>query len=353
VQAFVDRDARAYFYFRRRGSPRVRLPGLPWSPQFMAAYQRALDQSKPLASKRGTIADAVDRYLPDDHVHNKWARSTRMNRRRILLKYASGHGHKQIMELTTIEVKETLAAMPKRGAAEDLLKALRPLMKWCLDQGIIKTDPTVGVRMSRRKTDGYHTWTEDEIAQFEAHHPIGSKPRLAFALLLHTAQRRGDVIRMGRQHIRDGVLHVKQQKTGAGLAIPVLPELQAIIDATPSEHLTFIVSALGKPFHRGSFSNWFRAQCDAAGLPKGCSAHGLRKAACRRLAEAGCTVHQIAAISGHVTLEEVQRYTKAADQARLARSAMATVIKARPEVSKPEPTLTPARLTGRRDSKKS
>src|SRR5262249_37382748 len=142
-------------------------------------------------------------------------------------------------------------------------------------------------------------------------------------------------------------------KTGAELAIPVLPDLREIIDATPSEHLTFIVSALGKPFHRGSFSNWFRAQCDAAGLPKGCSAHGLRKAACRRLAEAGCTVHQIAAISGHVTLEEVQRYTKAADQARLARSAMATVIKARPEVSKSGATLTPARLTGRRDSENS
>jgi integrase len=140
--------------------------------------------------------------------------------------------------------------------------------------------------------------------------------------------------RMGRQHIRDGVLHVKQRKTGAELAIPVLPELREILEATPSEHLTFIVSALGKPFHPGAFSNWFRAQCDAAGLPKGCSAHGLRKASCRRLAEYGCTVHQIAAISGHVTLEEVQRYTKAADQARLARSAMATVIKARPKVSR-------------------
>jgi integrase len=203
-------------------------------------------------------------------------------------------------------------------------------MRWCVAQGLIKTDPTVGIRMPRRKTDGFHTWSEDEIAQFEAHHPIGSKPRLAFA----SAQRRGDVIRMGRQHIRDGILHVKQQKTGAELAIPVHPDLREILEATPSEHLTFIVSALGKPFHPGAFSNWFRDQCDAAGLPKGCSAHGLRKAACRRLAEAGCTVHQIAAISGHVTLEEVQRYTKAADQARLARSAMATVIKTRPKVSK-------------------
>jgi hypothetical protein len=70
------------------------------------------------------------------------------------------------------------------------------------------------------------------------------------------------------------------------------------------------------------FGNWFRDQCNEAGLPKHCSAHGLRKAACRRLAEAGCTAHQIAAISGHASLREVERYTKAVDQARLAKDAI-------------------------------
>src|SRR5262249_15088138 len=382
VQAFVG-DGRAYHYFRRRGSARVRLPGLPWSPEFMAAYQRALEQ----ADKRGSgtvpsltpgaagarfsipgpkfthlvdeeaspediaayqralerlvthppdaiITHVVDMYVDwEPFVAHRLAPITRKKRRRILRNYARDHGHKPIASVTTDELTRMLTPMTP-GTREDFVKAIRPLMKWCREQGLIKSDPTVGIRMPRRKTDGFPTWSEDEIAQFEAHHPIGTKPRLAFALLLYTAQRRGDVIRMGRQHIRDGVLHVKQQKTGAELAIPVHPELREILDATPSEHLTFIVSALGKPFHPGAFSNWFREQCDAAGLPKGRSAHGLRKAACRRLAEAGCTVHQIAAISGHVTLEEVQRYTKAADQARLARSAMATVIKARPKVSK-------------------
>jgi integrase len=374
VQAFVDRDGRAYYYFRRRGSALVRLPSLPWSPEFMAAYQRALEQPD---SRLDTLApgarfsipgpkfthlvegspeyiaayqralerlvthppDAiithvVDMYIDwEPFVAHGLAPVTRTKRRRILRNYAREHGHKPIASVTTDDLTQTFAAMTP-GTREDFVKAIRPLMKWCREQGLIKTDPTVGIRMRRRRTDGFHTWTEDEIAQFEAHHPIGTKPRLALALLLYTAQRRGDVIRLGRQHIRDGVLHIKQRKTGAELAIPVHPDLREILEATPSEHLTFIVSALGKPFHPGAFSNWFGAACDAAGLPKGCSAHGLRKAACRRLAEAGCTVHQIAAISGHVTLEEVQRYTKAADQARLARSAMATVIKARPKVSK-------------------
>jgi integrase len=91
--------------------------------------------------------------------------------------------------------------------------------------------------------DGHHTWSEDEIAAFEAHHPIGSKARLALALGLYTAQRRGDVVRMGRQHIRNGELMVRQSKTGTPLLIPVLPELAAIIDATPTGHLTLLVTA--------------------------------------------------------------------------------------------------------------
>src|SRR5262249_17915035 len=98
--------------------------------------------------------------------------------------------------------------------------------------------------------------------------------------------------------------------------------------ATPSEHLTFLVTATGKPYSPNHFSETFREWCDTAGLPKRCSAHGLRKAACRRLAEAGCSEKQIAAISGHASLDEVARYTKAEDKARLARDAMAQMVKA-------------------------
>jgi integrase len=116
---------------------------------------------------------------------------------------------------------------------------------------------------------------------------------------------------------------VRQSKTGAVLQIPVHAELRAVIDATPGEHLTFVTTKTGKPYSGNDFSEQFRAWCDAAELPKTCSPHGLRKAACRRLAEAGCSANEIAAISGHATLSEVQRYTKAADQARMARNAMA------------------------------
>ena len=194
-------------------------------------------------------------------------------------------------------------------------------MQFGIGTRLIATDPTAGIKNLSGKTDGFRTWNEDDIAAFEARHPIGTRERLALALLVYTAQRRGDVVRMGRQHIRNAtaMIDVKQQKTGTKLAIPIHPDLQAVLDATPSGHLTFLTTAFGKPFAAAGFTNWFREACNAAGLPRGTSAHGLRKAACRRLAEAGCSANVIAAISGHKSLREVERYTIAANQERMAR----------------------------------
>ena len=139
------------------------------------------------------------------------------------------------------------------------------------------------------------------------------------------------MIRMGAQHIRNGALYVKQEKTGTELIIPLHPSLAAIIAAAPRDHLTFVTTRLGGPFQGSAFSRWFRERCDEARLPH-CSAHGLRKAAARRLAEAGCTAHEIGAITGHASLTELVRYTRAADQRRLAESAMT---KTRTSVGKP------------------
>jgi integrase len=207
-------------------------------------------------------------------------------------------------------------------AARSWLKSFRHFIQWCLDRKLASVDPTFGIRVKAPKSDGHHTWSEDEIAQFEAHWPIGSKPRLALALALFTAQRRGDIIKLGRQHIRDNVLTMRQKKTGATLAIPVHHELAKIIAATPIGHLTFLTTKNGNAYGPDHFSDQFRVWSDAAELPQRCVFHGLRKAACTRLADAGCTAHEIAAISGHRSLREVERYTKAADQARLARTAM-------------------------------
>jgi integrase len=212
----------------------------------------------------------------------------------------------------------------KPFAARNWLKAIRALCQFCVTQELCSVDVTQGIKLPKVKSDGHHTWTEQEIARYEATHPVGTKARLAIALLIYTAQRRGDVIRMGRQHIRDGVLIVRQQKTGVTLAIPVHSDLQHVLDATPGEHLTFLTTRSG-PYMGNNFSKQFRAWCSEAELPARCTVHGLRKAACRRLAEAGCSANEIAAISGHATLREIARYTRAVDQEKMAHHAMARV----------------------------
>jgi integrase len=326
VQAFVDRKTGAVFrYFRRPGFPRVRLPGLPGSREFNEAYQAALEgpyvEIGAKRSKPGSVSMVVAAYFGSNDFSGL-AAGTRAMRRQILERFREAHGDKPIALLPSKFVALTLSQM-KPFAAHNWLKALRGLMAYAVKLQIREDDPTRGVKLARVKSDGVHTWTEGEIEQYAAVHPIGSKARLALALGIYTGQRRGDAIRMGRQHIRDGVLSVRQDKTGVELAIPVHADLAAIIAATPGEHLTFLVSKRGTVYTGNAFTRMFHTWCAEAGLPEACSFHGLRKAACRRLAEAGASTNEIAAISGHASLREVERYTKAADQARMARNAMA------------------------------
>jgi integrase len=134
------------------------------------------------------------------------------------------------------------------------------------------------------------------------------------------------VVCFGKQNImqntKNGVLIFRQKKTGTRLEIPVHRELAKIIAASSTGDLTLLVTNRGRAFSGNGFNDAFRDWCNEAGLPTTCVFHGLRKAALTRLAEAGCTVHEIQAISGHKNLKEVEHYTRAVDQARLARAAM-------------------------------
>jgi integrase len=326
IQQWVDREGRVHRYFRRPGYPRVPLPGLPGSAEFMDAYRAALDGPQlgigvAKRSKPGSVSMAIAAYYgaPD---FTTLAPGTKTVRRAILERFRHEHGDKPIALLPQKFIAVMLSKM-KPHAARNWLKALRGLLQFTIALEMRADDPTQGIKLPRiGKSDGFYTWSEEDITAYETHHAIGTKARLALALPLFTAQRRADIIRMGRQHIRDGALTIRQNKTGRVLTIPLHPDLQAIIDATPGDHLTFLVTRSGRPYSASDFSEQFRKWCDAAGLPA-CSVHGLRKAACRRLAEAGCSMNEIAAISGHASLREIARYTKAADQAHLARNAMA------------------------------
>jgi integrase len=332
IHEFRDRHGKIRRYVRLPGRKRVPLPGLPGTEAFNGVYAAALAGEAPRLevgasrSKPGTVNAAIVAYFGSVAFMNL-ASETRRTRRNILEAFRQANGDKRIASLERRHIADMVAAKAARtpAAAQGFLKTIRALTQYCQSIGMIEADPAAGVKNVKLRSRGIYTWSETDIAAFEQKHPIGSRARLALALLINTGQRRADVIRMGRQHLRDGAIHVTQQKTAAVLAIPVLSELAAIIDATPSDHLTFLVTRDGSPFSPAGFGNLFREWCNQAGLPRKCSAHGLRKAACRRLAEAGCSAPEIMSISGHASLREVQRYCAAADQARMARTAMATV----------------------------
>ena len=324
VNVFRDRHGKVRYYFRRPGRKSVALRGPPGSERFMEAYAAALAGDAPRLdigasrSKPGTVAALVAAYFASI-AFNDLAKNTQQVRRNILERFRAEHGGKRVVMLQQQHIANMVAAKAATpSAARSFLNTMRALMQFAIEVHFRTDDPTQGVRRPRIKSDGFYTWSEHDITKFEAVHPVGSRARLAMALLLYTAQRRSDVVGMGPQHIRGGVLSVRQQKTGVSLSIPVHTQLQTIIDATPVNGLAFLMTAAGRPFTAGGFSNWFRDMCNQAGLPKGTSAHGLRKAACRRLAEAGCSANVIAAISGHKSLQEIQRYTMAADQVRMA-----------------------------------
>jgi integrase/recombinase XerD len=221
------------------------------------------------------------------------------------------------------------------GAANQRLKALKALFAWgCEDRpDVAPRNPTWGVRKIKYASAGHHSWTAEEIAQYRERHPLGSKARLALDLLVYTGGRREDAggrredaVRLGPQHVRNNRVRFRQAKnehrTPIDIDIPLHPELEASIVATPSGHLTFLVTEFGRPFTSAGFGNWFRDQCDKANLHH-CSAHGLRKATAAALAEAGASTHEIAAVTGHMSLEEIERYTRAVRKRKLADAAMA------------------------------
>jgi len=334
THSYKDRHSKVRHYFRRNGFKNVSLPGLPGSDEFMDAYRAALKGETNTQinigasrTKPGTINALTVAYFNSPEFQ-KLAPSTKQTYRGIIENFRRKHGDKQVATLKREHIKKMRDAKSETpSAANNWLRMVRMLMQLAIEEGFRGDDPTVGVKFLKVRSGGFHTWTEDEIAKYEARHPVGTKARLAFALLLYTAQRRGDVVRMGLQHIKDGILSIKQQKTGMLVEVPVHPELKAILDKTPSGHLTIVTTQYGKPFTPPGFTNWFRDRCNEAGLPKGCPPHGLRKAAAVRLAEAGCTTHEIASVTGHKTLKEVARYTETADRKKMAKLAHEKIMK--------------------------
>jgi integrase len=336
-----DRHGKRRVRFRR-GGVSAYLTATPWSEDFMRQYAAALEGVRSRSSTIGasrTLPDTINALAVSYYGSPDFRRlkaSTAALRRNIIERFRSEHGDKPVARLERKHINDILGAKSKTPqAANNLLKVLRLLLNYAITIGMVARNPALGVKGYPTRGEGFHTWSEAEVAQFEATYPIGSKERLAFALTVFTGQRISDVVKMGWQHVKDGWIAVRQEKTDAALMIPVHPELMRILVALPRNNLTFLVTDRGATFTAAGFSNWFGKRCRNAGLVG--TAHGLRKTAATRLANAGCSTDQIKAITGHRTTKEVERYTRAADQTRLAAAALQLQLRAEREQNPSQP----------------
>jgi integrase len=338
----VDRHGNVRFYFRRKGRKKFRLRGTPGTPEFNAAYAEALAaQETPIfetavgqAAKPNTWRWLCLRYLKSPEFRQLDPANTQRPRRGILESTwiePTEPGSPVLIGNCPLERMDGKVVRVLRDrkenypdAANNRLKAIRSVFSWGVENELVTANPARDVKRLRTRAGGYHTWTSEEIAQYERRHPVGTPARLAQSLLRYTGQRRADIVRLGRQHVRNGSLKFTQYKNRnrnpVQLELPILPELQRTIDASPTGEMTFLVTEYGRPFSAEGFGNRFREWCDEAGL-KHCSAHGLRKAAATTLAENGASAHQLMAWFGWKSLKEAERYTRAVDQKKLAASA--------------------------------
>jgi integrase len=324
VKIYRDRHGTVRRYFRRRGQKDLPLKGDPGTAEFMLAYQAALGTRVPMVdeTKAGTFARLITDYCRSAAFANLKPSSQKLYRL-VLDRIAQRHGHRLVRDARRSDarkmVEEIGAAKP--AMANVTRAVLRLLMQYAVDAEFRLDNPVAGLKAYRTGTR--HTWTDDELSQFEQRWPLGTRERLAFALLLYTGQRAGDIVKMRRSDLSDGLIRVIQEKTGAELSIPLHPALMAAIKAAPAKGVTLIGDVNGRPIQRATLTLIMRRAVELAGLPTRCVPHGLRKAIMRRLAESGSSAKEIAAISGHRSLREIERYTAATDQVKLSKAAMA------------------------------
>lgn len=335
VYIIPDRHGnRRVYFWRGKGQPRVRMREAIGSATFLQAYEALLAGNHPESKLRRPHVHSLywlfAQYIASPEFR-RLEMSTQRERRLIL--------ESCCREALAPNLPQTFADFPVDRltpkairvlrdrkadapfAANKRVKVLRYMLKWGIEQELVRSNPASDIKLLRVSSEGHHSWTLDELEQFERHHPVGTTPRLALDLLIYTGARRSDVVRFGRQHIRNGWLRFTQFKTKTAVELPILPALQHTIDTSLTGDLAFLVTAQGKPFTAAGFGNRFRDWCDEAGL-KHCSAHGLRKAAAARAAENGATTHQLMAMFGWLNLAEAERYTRAAQRRQLAGAAL-------------------------------
>lgn len=305
------------FYFRIGKGKRTRLPN-PTDPAFKAAYMAALTGSPVEVAKvhEGTLGWLWDRYTTESAKWAGYSTATQKQQRLLMAKVLEKNSRHALTAFTQDVIQEGVDKRHETpAAASNFLKMMKAMFSWAKKMRLVKVDPTIGVEPPGYKTDGFPPWEVEDVIKFRTKHIIGTPERLAMELMLLAGLRRSDVVLVGRQHISGRILSMDTMKTGARVSVELSDELIKIIDATPRKGLHLVESALGRPFVKESFGNWFRVKCTEAGVTK--SAHGLRKLSATLAAEGGAGSHQLMAQYGWTNLATAEIYTKGVDRKKL------------------------------------
>jgi integrase len=333
LQIESRKSGSAYYVRMERRGPRIRIKGEFESDEFMKAYYAAVAGEKPPSKrgpKSGTLSWLIEQYTALSPKWKAYSKATKKQRENIFKHVkdddeAGGMPFAGITKQDIIEGKERRSETPAQS--RNFLDAMRGLFEWAAEKQHVTDNPVLGVKNPPRpKGEGFPVWFEDDVEKYERRWPVGTKERVWLDVLLYTGLRRGDAVRAGKQHMRNGVLILKTEKSGFAIevTIPILPILQTTLTAGPTGDLTFIVGKAGKPFKKESFGNLFHDACKAAGIAK--SAHGLRKLGATRAANNGATVAELEAIFGWEGGDMAALYTKAADRRRLSTGAIQKMV---------------------------
>ncbi len=336
----VDRHDKVRWRFRKKGLASTYLSGEYGSAEFRAAYEAALSGGAAAAPSvrhdYGTFDWLIEHYKRTPR-WQKLRETTRYNLSKALDRFSRDYGKRRVALLHAEHIEAILAKKSTTpAAANGLLKLFGRLCRFAIRKKLITVDPTVGIERYGENPDGFHTWTDAEILQFEDFHASDAKGAdrkaiLALRLILNTGAARQDVVRLGRQNVSSGRISYRRGKTGGEVDLPILDELAEVLATVPANRLIFVTHSGDHPYKPTTFGNWFHDCCVAAGLPAGRAPHGLRKAGATRLGNAGATELELMAFLGHKTPNEARTYVKKFDRKRLGDSGMEKVARAKRE----------------------
>lgn len=337
VRPTPDRHGKVRYRFRRKGWASAYLPGAPGDAEFHAAYAEIIAggpaQAGPVASPRKVIPKSLDDAFARLKRSVRWKDqkpSTIMVYGRMIERFLDRtdkrkgrrYGERPCAAVTVAWLERILSDMASTpAAANNLRKALRRVMAQAVKAGWRSDNPVMDTD-TFKEGSGYHCWTEDEIAQYRAHHALGTMARLTLELALNSAARRCNVAALTRDNIKGGRIVVAHAKDGDETSVQLLATTRAALAALPAQPINHLITtSRGKPFSVAGFGNKVREWCNDAGLSH-CSLHGLRKAMSRRIAEAGGTDAQGQAITGHKKAETFAYYRARANRVVLADGVM-------------------------------